>query len=315
MKIVILDGYTINPGDLDWKPLEEFGEVISYPRTNPEDTLKRASGAEAIITSKVILDKNIIENLPELKYVGVIATGYNVVDLEYAKEKGIVVTNIPNYCTSSVAQMVFAHLFNFARRVDHHSRSVKDGNWSKSTDFCFWDYPQIEMNEKVLGLIGCGNIGNAVTKIAKSMDMKVIVHDPYAKKHPDVEFVELDTVFKESDFLSLHCPLTDETKYIIRKENISKMKKTAFIVNTGRGPLINELELADTLNEGIIAGAGLDVLEVEPPNADNPLFKAKNCQITPHVAWASIEARKRLIQFTMNNLKAFMEGKSINVVN
>jgi len=314
-KIVILDGNTVNPGDLDWKPIERFGQCEVYPRTPPEKTYERSQDADIIITSKVILDREMIGRLPRLKYVGVIATGYNVVDLKAARERDIPVTNIPNYCTASVAQMVISHILELARRVGHHDKSVKEGNWSTSIDFCFWDYPQLELTGRVLGLIGCGNIGSAVAQIAVALGMKVIAYDIFPREDPSIEFVDLNTVFSTSDIVSLHCPLTEDTLEIINKSNLSKMKKTAFLINTSRGPLVNENELTDALNSDVIAGAGLDVLRIEPPQAGNPLFQAKNCHITPHLAWASQEARELLIQLTADNIQAFLEGRSVNVVN
>jgi len=317
MKIVILDGYTVNPGDLSWEPLEALGGLEVFERTPPEKTLERCRGAWVIITSKVVIDREIISKLKDLKYIGVIATGYNVIDLEAAKERNIVVTNIPNYCTSSVAQLVFAHMLELARRVGHHDKTVKEGKWEKALDFCYWDYPQMELTGKTLGLFGCGNIGRAVSEIAFKFGMKVIAYDKYPQpeKSPQIEFVDEDTVFSRSDVLSLHCPLMPETKGIINSSNLSKMKKTAFLINTGRGPLVNEKDLADALESGVIAGAGIDVLNTEPPVEGSPLFRAPNCHITPHIAWSSIESRKRLIELTANNIKAFLNNDPQNVVN
>ncbi|MBL6990375.1 MAG: D-2-hydroxyacid dehydrogenase [Bacteriovoracaceae bacterium] len=316
MKIVILDGHTVNPGDLDWKPLEKIGDVAVYPRTSSDQVLERSMDAEIIITSKVIIDKDIINKLPKLRYVGVIATGFNVVDIEAARQKNIVVTNVAAYSTSSVVQLVFAHILELARRVGHHDQSVKSGQWSKASDFCYWDFPQVGLDKKALGIIGFGNIGQSVAAVGSSFGMKIIAHDNFIdkSKHSDVEFVELDSIFKRSDFLSIHCPLTDETKNLINKDNLIKMKKTAYLINTSRGPVVNELDLAWALNTGEIAGAGLDVLQVEPPG-DNPLFKAKNCYITPHIGWACFEARSLLIELTASNVDAFLAGDPINVVN
>ena len=253
--------------------------------------------------------------MPDLKYIGVIATGYNVVDIKFAKEKGIVVTNVPDYCSGSVAQMVFAHILNFARGVGHYTTEVRNGSWATAEDFCYWNTNQIELDNKVLGLIGFGTIGIKVARIALSMEMKVIAFDPYSKGAPGVSLVDLDSVFKQSDFLSLHCPLNPETNHIINSKNLSKMKKSAFIINTGRGPLVKSDELAKALNDGVIGGAGLDVLEVEPPRDGNPLIHAKNCYFTPHLGWASREARIRLVKIVADNLKAYQAGSPVNVVN
>ncbi len=317
MKITILDGYTINPGDLNWEPIEFLGTCTVYDRTAPEETYERSKDAEIVITSKVVFDRDLILRLPELRYIGVIATGYNVIDLAAAKERNVVVTNIPDYCASSVAQMVFAHILEFARHVGHHDRTVKEGKWASSKDFCYWDYPQMELEGKTLGLLGCGKIGRETARIALGFGMKVIAYDLYPVSLDDlvIEFVDLDTIFSESEIISLHCPLTPDTKGIIRTENLSKMKPSALLINTARGPLVNEEDLALALNTGVIAGAGLDVMNVEPPPPENPLVGARNCHITPHIAWASLESRVRLIQMTADNIRAFLDGNPVNVVN
>ncbi|OFZ47627.1 MAG: glycerate dehydrogenase [Bdellovibrionales bacterium RIFOXYB1_FULL_37_110] len=315
MKIVILDGNTVNPGDIDWKPLEKIGDITYYPRTNPEDVTKRSRGAEILIISKISMSREVIEQLPDLKYIGVIATGYNVVDTNFAKERGIIVTNVPDYSSDSVAQMVFAHILNFARRVEHYTEEARRGVWGNAEDFCYWNTPQIELSNKILGLVGLGAIGVKVARIAQAMGMNVIAFDPYSKGLPGVSLTDLDSVFKRSDFLSLHCPLTKETNYIINKNNLLKMKKNAFVINTGRGPLVKSDDLAEFLNNDVIAGAGLDVLEVEPPRDGNPLLRAKNCYFTPHLGWASREARIRLVQMVADNLQAFLDKRPINVVN
>jgi len=317
MRIVILDGYTVNPGDLDWKEIEALGDLTVYDRSHTEDVFERAKDADIIVSSKIVFDKKLLDRLSKLKYIGVIATGYNVVDTIYAKEKHIIVTNVPKYCNESVAQMTFALIFELSRRVGHHYRVCFEGKWARQEDFCFWDYPQIELNNMTLGLIGCGNIGREVAKIADAIGMKVIAYDKHVihESTPKVKFCELDEVLKESDIISLHCPLTSETKEMINKKNISKMKKSAFLINTSRGPLIKEEDLAIALNDGRLGGAGLDVLQLEPPKEDNPLLKAKNCIITPHIAWSAFEARKRLIKMTADNIKAFLNHKPINVVN
>lgn len=315
-KIVLIDAHTINPGDLNWEAIEKFGECTVYPRTNPSETFERCKDAQVIITSKVLFDRDLISRLPKLEYIGVIATGYNVVDLDTATEKNIVVTNIPSYCSNSVAQMVFAHMMEFANHVGNHDKTVHQGKWFDCKDFCYWDHPQTELNGKILGLIGYGNIGKTVSQIATAFGMNVIAYDI----KPDgadslTTFVDLDDVFKRSDILSLHCPLTPETKEIINKSNLTKMKPNSILINTGRGPLVNENDLAWALNENVIAGAGLDVLAVEPPIKSNPLLTAKNCHLTPHIAWASRESRERLIQMTADNIEAFYQGNPRNKVN
>jgi len=315
MKIVVLDGYVLNPGDLSWDGIETLGDCTIYERTPPELTLKRAKDADVLITNKVVLNKEIIEKLPNLKYIGVLATGYNVVDTESAKNAGAVVTNIPAYSTASVAQMVFSHILNFAQNVSVHATSVSSGEWAGSIDFAYWKMPQTELAGKTLGIIGFGQIGQAVAKIGLAFGMKVIFNNR-SKKETGLEAtqVDLNTLLSESDFISINCPLTPENEGFINKSSISKMKSTVFLVNTGRGPLINEKDLADALNSGKIAGAGLDVLSVEPALTGNPLPKAKNCYITPHIAWATLEARTRLMNIATENLKAFMNGSQINVV-
>jgi glycerate dehydrogenase len=313
--IVILDGYTVNPGDLSWDPFRELGEVTVYPRTVAADTWERSRDAEIIITSKVVLDRDMIARLPRLRYIGVIATGYNVVDLEAARERNIPVTNVPDYCSESVAQLVMAHLLELARRVGAHDRSVRAGDWSRAEDFCYWIHPQMELTGKTLGLIGYGHIGSQVARLARAFGMRIIAFDIYPKDDEGVEFLPLDRVFADSDFVSLHCPLTDDNRGMINTANLRKMKRSAFLINTSRGPLVNDLDLAAALAEGTIAGAGLDVLTKEPPPPDNPLLGAPNCTITPHVAWASEEARLRLIRLTAENVEHFLNGSPINVVN
>jgi glycerate dehydrogenase len=315
MNIVVLDGYTLNPGELSWEGLKQFGNVKVYDRTPPEKTVERAKGAEAIFINKVAIDKKIIAQLPNLKFIGVLATGTNVIDIDAAKEAGITVTNIPAYSTDSVAQMVFSHILHFVQNVAIHAASVKAGEWSSSIDFSYRKTPQIELAGKTLGIIGFGQIGQAVAKIGLAFNMKIIYHNR-SKKETDLHArqVDLNTLLAESDFISINCPLTDENEGFFNKNAIEKMKSTAFLVNTGRGPLINEDDLADALNNGRIAGAGLDVLSSEPPLPENPLIKAKNCAITPHIAWATFEARSRLMEIATRNLKAFLEGNPQNVV-
>lgn len=315
MKIVGMDGFALNPGDLSWEEVENMGDFKVYERTPPELTIERAKDADAIFTNKVVFDKKVIDQLPRLKYIGVLATGYNVVDISAAKKAGIVVTNIPAYSTASVAQMVFSHVLNFAQNVAVHAKSVSSGKWAKSKDFSYWETPQVELAGKTIGIIGFGQIGQAVAKIALAFGMRVIFNNR-SKKGTALEAlqVDLNTLLSESDFISINCPLTGENAEFINKSTIEMMKPEAFLINTGRGPLINEQDLADALNKGRIAGAGLDVLSVEPATEDNPLPKAKNCYITPHIAWATFEARTRLMNIATENLKAFLEGHPQNVV-
>lgn len=315
MKIVILDGYTLNPGDLSWSGIEKLGDCTVYDRTLPEETIARAASAEIVFTNKVLLTREIIEQLPKLKFIGVLATGFNVVDTVAARKSGIVVCNIPAYSTQSVAQMVFSHILHFAQNVSVHASSVSNNEWATSKDFAYWLTPQTELAGKTLGIIGFGQIGQAVTKVALALGMKVIFNNRSKKETElDAVQVDLDTLLSESDYVSINCPLTDDNKGFINKEAIGKMKASAFLINTGRGPLINEQDLADALNSGRIAGAGLDVLSAEPAAADNPLPMAKNCFITPHIAWATFEARQRLMQIASANLNAFVKGMPINVV-
>jgi glycerate dehydrogenase len=315
MEIVILDGYTLNPGDLSWEGIKSLGNCTFYDRTPPELTVERAKDAKVVFTNKVIINEEVIAQLPKLKYIGVLATGYNVVDMVAAREAGITVTNIPAYSTTSVAQMVFSHILNFAQNVAVHAKSVSAGEWASSIDFSYWETPQMELAGKTIGIIGFGQIGQAVAKIALAFGMKVIFNNRSIKETAlDAKQIDLDTLLSESDFISINCPLTEENKGFINKSTIEKMKPEAFLVNTGRGPLINEKDLADALNNGRIAGAGLDVLSVEPATEDNPLPKAKNCYITPHIAWATFEARTRLMNIATENLKAFIDGEPQNVV-
>ncbi|MCF6333349.1 MAG: D-2-hydroxyacid dehydrogenase [Draconibacterium sp.] len=315
MKIVVLDGYALNPGDLSWEGIEKLGDCTVYNRTLPELTVERAKNADAVTTNKVVFDRKLISELPKLKYIGVLATGFNVVDVVAAKEAGIVVTNIPTYSTDSVAQMVFSHILNFAQNVSVHANSVSRGDWIKSIDFSYWKTPQIELVGKTMGIIGFGQIGQAVAKIGLAFGMKIIFNNR-SKKETDLDAnqVELNELLSESDFISINCPLTNENSGFINKNTIEKMKSTAFLVNTGRGLLINEQDLADALNSEKIAGAGLDVLSLEPATENNPLPKAKNCFITPHIAWATIEARARLMNIATQNIKAFLDGNPQNVV-
>lgn len=318
MKIVILDGYTLNPGDLSLEPLKELGEVTVYERTAPKDVCKRAERAEVVFTNKVVLDEAVLEKLPSLKYIGVLATGYNVVDVAAAARKGIVVTNIPAYSTSSVAQMAFAHILNIVQRVGYYAQEVSNGKWSRQADFSFWDAPLHELDGKKIGIIGFGNTGRATARIAVGFGLDVYAYTSKSAMELPADVHKcpsMDELFRKCDIVSLHCPLTETTRELVDARKLDLMKPSAILINTGRGGLVNEQDLADALNSGKIAAAGLDVLSSEPPRADNPLLKARNCFITPHQAWATKEARVRLMQLAVNNLKAFLEGKPVNVVN
>lgn len=318
MKIVVLDGYTLNPGDLTWQGLEALGELKVYDRTPEDKVVERIGEAEIVFTNKTALTRAIFGKTPNIKYIGVLATGYNVVDIEAAKEFGIKVTNIPTYGTTAVAQYVFALLLEMCHHVGEHSNRVKEGEWSKCPDFCFWNYPLVELANKTMGIVGLGRIGYATANIAKAFGMKVLAYDNYPNKDledENLKFVSLDELFAEADVISLHCPLFDSTKGIINKKNIAKMKDGVFLINTSRGPLIVEEDLVDALNNGKVAGAAVDVVSTEPIKRDNPLLKAKNCLITPHIAWAPKESRERLMNIAVDNLKAFIEGKPVNVVN
>lgn len=316
MQIVVLDGYTLNPGDLDWVKLEALGPTVIHDRTPADQIVARAANAEIILTNKTILSRETLDRLPRLRYIGVLATGYNVVDLDAARQRGVPVTNVPTYGTSSVAQMVFAHLLNLTQHVADHSRGVADGRWSQSDDFCYWDTPLVELAGLTMGLVGFGRIGRAVAQIAQAFGMNVLVYDVTAPPEPPegVRFVSLEDVVRQSDVVSLHCPLTPATQKLINAERLALMKPSAILINTSRGPLVDEPALADALNAGRLAGACLDVLSVEPPPADNPLLTAKNCHITPHIAWATQAARQRLLDTAVANVQAFIDGKPRNVV-
>lgn len=316
MKIVVLDGYTANPGDLSWDKLKESGECTIYDRTAPGEVVERAIGAEAIITNKVVINSETIAALPDLKYIGVLATGYNVVDIDAARQRGIIVTNIPAYSTPSVGQMVFAHILNITQQVRHYSDEVRQGRWSSSPDFCFYDTPLTELLGKKIGIIGLGQTGYNTARIAIGFGMKVWAYTSKSRLQlpPEIRKAELEHLFHECDIISLHCPLTDSTRNLVNAQRLALMKHTGIIINTGRGPLINEQDLADALNTGQIYAAGLDVLSEEPPRADNPLLIARNCFITPHLAWANFESRQRLLYIAASNLKAYIEGKPVNVI-
>ena len=316
MKIVVLDGYGLNPGDLSWSAWEALGELKVYDRTSPSELLERSAGAEVLVTNKTLITANDMVSLPELKYIGVLATGYNVVDIDAAKARGIVVTNIPAYSTSSVAQMVFAHVLNITQRVGYYANENTQGRWTNNADFCYWDTNLVELDGKKMGIVGYGNIGKATARIALAFGMEVLAYTSKEQKDlpQGIKKATLDELFTESDVVSLHCPLTPETKELVNAERLKNMKPSAILINTGRGPLVNEQDLADALNEGRIAGAGLDVLSVEPSVANNPLLSAKNCFITPHIAWATKEARTRLMDIAINNLRSYQEGNIINNV-
>lgn len=315
-RIVVLDGFTLNPGDLSWEPLAALGELKVYDRTSPEKVFERAHNAQIVLTNKTLLTADTIESLSELTYIGVMATGCNVVDIEAACRRSITVTNVPEYGTSSVAQMVFAHILNLCLHVGEHGQSVSQGAWARSLDFCYWDFPLIELVGLTIGIVGYGRIGQAVARLGFAFGMKVLVNDitDLTDLGDDVKSVDLDTLFRQSDILSLHCPLTPQTEKLVGRERLKLMKPSAFLINTSRGPLVDEQALMEALDSGLIAGAGLDVLEQEPPAADNQLFAARNCYITPHIAWATASARKRLMQIVVENAKAFLDGSPQNVV-
>ncbi len=317
MKIVILDGYTVNPGDLSWEPFQLLGDVAIYDRTPPALLAERAHDADAVIVNKIQFDAASFKQLPQLSYIGVSATGVNNIDLEAASRNGVTVTNVKGYSSAAVAQHTFALLLALTNHVELHSQSVQAGDWVRSADWSYRQTPLVELQGKTLGLIGLGDIGSAVAQIAVAFGMRVLAYRKHSSRSspPGVEQVPLETLFRESDVVSLHCPLTAETNEMINKDSLSRMKPSACLINTGRGALIREADLAEALHAGTIAGAGLDVLSSEPPAAGNPLLKAPNCIITPHIAWAAFEARKRLLLSAAENLKAFQEGKAVNVMN
>lgn len=315
MKAVILDSYTVNPGDLSWRQLEELTELDVYERTSPDEVVERCKGHDIVLTNKVVLDAEILNQLPHLSYIGVLATGYNVVDLEVASRQSIVVTNIPAYSTESVAQMVWAHILNITNRVGHYAEANKNGRWTDCKDFCYYDFTHTELAGKVFGVVGMGHTGMAVAKIAQAFGMDVIAFSSKEELPKGFEKVSMETLFKESDVLSLHCPLTETTKDLVNMERLQLMKPSAILVNTSRGPVVNEADVAQALNDGLIAAYGADVLSSEPASADNPLLTAKNSFLTPHIAWATKEARTRLIDICTKNVKAFIKGNPQNVVN
>ncbi|MDE3251703.1 MAG: D-2-hydroxyacid dehydrogenase [Bacteroidota bacterium] len=318
MKMVVLDGYALNPGDLSWEGIRQFGELTVYDRTPPERIVERAKEADIVFTNKTPLPQSVLDQLPSLKYIGVLATGYNIVDTEAAKAKGIPVTNIPGYGTHSVVQMVFALLLEHCMHVQRHSDAVRDLKWARSKDWCFWDFPLQELSGKTMGIIGFGSIGQEVANVATAFGMQIMGcsrtrSDQSHRKN--FQWVDLPDLLSGSDVVSIHCPLTRDTQGMINQKSLHTMKPNAFLINTSRGPVVIDQDLADALNDGVIAGAGIDVLSVEPPSADNPLFTAKNCLITPHIAWSAKEARVRLMEILEQNVAGFLQGNPVNVVN
>ena len=315
MNIVILDAYTANPGDLSWDALAALGHLAVHDRTDDADIVARARGARIVLTNKTVLSRDVIAALPGLECICVLATGYNVVDVAAAKEHGVTVCNVPEYSTPNVAQAVFALILELTNRTGHHDRTVHEGRWAACEDFCYWDGDLVELAGLTLGIVGYGRIGQAVARVGRAFDMRILAHRRAAVGAVEGgEHASLDRLFAESDIVSLHCPLTPDTRELVNAARLSTMKRTAFLINTARGGLVNEADLAAALDAGTIAGAGLDVLTVEPPAASNPLLKAKNCVITPHIAWATRNARRRLIDATVANVRAFLDGTPRNVV-
>ena len=315
MKIVVLDGYALNPGDLNWEGLKKLGDVEIHDRTESQRILERAKDAELVFSNKTLLSAELLRQLPKLKYVGVLATGYNCVDIKAAKELGITVTNIPTYGTASVAQFVFALVLELCHNVKRHHDAVAAGQWASSNDWTFWLTPLIELEGKIIGIVGLGRIGRQVARIASAFGMRVIATDQVPITEPGVQATTLENLLAEADVVSLHCPLFPETRGLMNRTRLATMKRSAFLINTSRGPLIVDQDLADALNAEVIAGAGLDVLSVEPPVGANPLFKAKNCLVTPHIAWATKEARIRLMNIAVKNAESFLGKQPVNVVN
>ena len=318
MRIVVLDSYTVNPGDLSWDELKKLGDLVLYDRTPAAETIGRSKGADAILTNKVVIDSTVMAALPNLKYVGVLATGTNVVDLVDARARGIVVANVPNYCSESVVQLVFAHILNLVSRYSQNLTAVQNGEWVASPDFSFSKGKLVELYGKRLGVVGFGSTGKRVAQVARAFGMRVVAYSPrlvIGSRYDDVKAVSLDDLFRICDVVSLHCPLTDQTRNLVDKQRLDTVKDGMLLINAGRGPLLNEQDVADALKTGKLGGLGADVLSSEPPSADNPLLHAPNCYLTPHNAWATSEARARLIQIATDNLKAFIENQPINVVN
>lgn len=318
MKIVVLDGYTLNPGDISWEGLEALGEVTVYDRTKPEEVVERIGDAEVVYTNKTPITRDTLDQCGNIRFIGVLATGYNIIDIEAAKEKGIPVSNIPTYGTAAVSQFAIALLLELCHHIGEHSDAVKNGEWTSNPDWCFWKYPLVELAGKTMGIVGFGRIGQDTGKIAQALGMKVLAFDAY--KRPELEsetcrYADLDTLLAESDVISLHCPLFPDTEGIINKDTIAKMKTGVMIINDSRGPLIVEEDLRDALNSGKVAGAALDVVSTEPIKMDNPLLSAKNVILTPHIAWAPKESRQRLMDIAVENLQCFVDGAPQNVVN
>jgi len=314
MKIVVLDGRALNPGDLSWEFLENLGEVQVYDRSAADEIIERCQDAEAVLTNKAVLPRETLARLPKLRYIGVTATGFNIVDVEACRELGIAVCNVPAYSSMSVAQLVFAFILEHCHHVGLHAEIVRQGRWSRSPDFAFWERPLVELDELALGIVGFGNIGKQVARLGSAFGMEVLVHSRTRREEPGVEWTDLEDLLHRSDFVTLHCPLTDQTQGMINAQSIRKMKQGAFLINTGRGQLVVEQDLANALNDGYLAGAGLDVLSVEPPPEDNPLISAQNALITPHIAWATRAARVRLMKTTVENLAAWIRGEPRNKV-
>ena len=316
MKIAVMDGHGVNPGDMSWKPFEEIGQITVYPRTAPEEVVAHVGDADIVLTNKTVFNADVISQLPNVKYIGVLATGYNVVDTEAAHRRGIVVTNIPAYSTDSVAQMTFAHILNITNRVGYYAAKNSDGEWSRCPDFCYWDTPLTDLSGKTIGIVGLGHIGSKVARLAQDFGMDVFAYT--SKNAADlpagINKTTLDGLLGISDIITLHCPLTPSTRELINKESIKKMRRGAILINTGRGPLVNEADVAEALQEGRLGAYGADVMCSEPPAADNPHFAQPNAYITPHIAWATVEARERLMAIAVNNLKAFVSGNPVNVV-
>ena len=316
MKIVVLDGHAANPGDLSWEPFEALGELTVYPRTAAAEVVERSKDADALLTNKVVISDEVMSQLPKLKYIGVLATGFNVVDVKAARQRGVIVTNIPAYSTDSVAQIVFAHLLNVTNHVDHYARQNRQGRWTSNPDFCYWDTPLTELSGKRLGIVGLGNIGMKVAHIARTfgMDVYAVTSKHHADLPDGILKSTLEGMLAACDVVSLHCPLTESTRHIINSETLKMIKQGAILINTGRGPLVDEQAVADALNDGSLAAYCADVLSVEPAQADNPLLACQNAYLTPHIAWATYEARVRLAKIAEDNLRAFIEGEPVNVV-
>lgn len=317
MKIVVMDGQGVNPGDMSWEPIAALGSLTVYPHTTDDETLARCADADIVLTNKTVFTADIIAQLPRVRYIGVLATGYNVVDLDAARQHGITVTNIPAYSTDSVAQMTFAHILNITNRVDHYARQNREGRWSRQEDFCYQDSPMHELAGKTIGIVGLGNIGMKVARLAHDfgMDVFALTSKNAVDLPPSIHKTTIDGLLAASDIVSLHCPLTDATRELICRRTIEKMRPGAILINTGRGPLVNETDVAEALESGRLGAYAADVMCSEPPSADNPLFRQPHAYITPHIAWATVEARTRLMQVAVDNIRAFLEGHPQNVVN